>query len=86
MKYDYQTLTNFCEEHNIVLCEDYSLKTKINAFTIIEGNCINNCGNTFIKNIKDILNNNFSDIYRKNQINNYLPSTILINIKNNLVK
>jgi hypothetical protein len=52
MKYDYQTLTDFCEEHNVVLCEDYSLKTKINAFTIIEGNCINNCGNTFKKEFR----------------------------------
>ena len=30
MKYDYETLMNFCKEHNILLCEDYSQKT-INA-------------------------------------------------------
>ena len=24
MKYDYETLMNFCKEHNILLCEDYS--------------------------------------------------------------
>ena len=34
MKYDFKTLSEFCDEQGIVLCEDYSLQ-KLNAFSII---------------------------------------------------
>jgi hypothetical protein len=58
MKYDYQTLTDFCQEHNIVLCEDYSNIT-LKRETFISGICeTENCNNTFTKGFRALLNPN----------------------------
>ena len=58
MKYDYQTLTDFCKEHNIVLCEDYSNIT-LKRETFITGICeTENCNNTFTKGFRALLNPN----------------------------
>jgi len=58
MKYDYQTLTNFCEEHNIVLCEDYSNIT-LKRETFITGICeTENCGVLFCKGFRALFNYN----------------------------
>ena len=60
MKYDYQTLNDFCKEHEIVLCEDYSKLIKINSSTIIEGKCINsNCNYNFKKEFRSFINNTY---------------------------
>jgi hypothetical protein len=42
MKYDYNTLVDFCKENNIILSDDYSNAKSINSFAVIEGKCINN--------------------------------------------
>jgi len=58
MKYDYQTLTEFCEEHNVVLCEDYSL-VHLTRETMINGICkTENCNNSFTKGFRALLNYN----------------------------
>ena len=58
MKYDYQTLTDFCEKHNIVLCEDYSNIT-LNRETFISGICeTENCNNKFTKGYRALLKPN----------------------------
>ena len=58
MKYDYQTLIEFCKEHNILLCEDYSDMTLIRE-TMITGICkTENCNNTFTKGFRALLKPN----------------------------
>ena len=58
MKYDYQTLTDFCEKHNIVLCEDYS-EVHLKRETMINGICeTENCNNAFTKGFRALLNPN----------------------------
>ena len=58
MKYDYQTLNDFCKEHEIVLCEDYSANI-LNRETFITGICeTENCNNQFTKGFRALLNPN----------------------------
>ena len=58
MKYDYETLTEFCKEHNILLCEDYS-NVSLKRETFITGICeTENCNNTFTKGFRALLNPN----------------------------
>ena len=50
MKYNNETLINYCNENNIQLSEDYS-SIKITRDTFLVGICvINNCDNNFHKN------------------------------------
>ena len=58
MKYDYTTLIDFCKEHNIVLCRDYS-NTTLKRESFITGICkTENCNNTFTKGFRALLNPN----------------------------
>ena len=58
MKYDYNTLNEFCNEHKILLCEDYSDMT-LTRETMITGICeTENCNNTFTKGFRALLNPN----------------------------
>jgi hypothetical protein len=59
MRYDYNELVDFFEENNIIPLQDYNKTDKINSFTIIEGNCINeNCDSTFKKEFRSLLKTN----------------------------
>lgn len=58
MKYDYQTLSEFCEEHKIILCEDYSI-IPLKRETFITGICeVENCDKQFTKGFSALLNPN----------------------------
>jgi hypothetical protein len=58
MKYDFQTLSEFCKEHNIILCEDYSV-VPLKRETFITGICENeNCSNKFTKGFRALLKPN----------------------------
>ena len=58
MKYNYNILIDFCKEHNIVLCEDYS-NVVLKRETFIKGICeTNNCDNLFTKGFRALLNPN----------------------------
>ena len=55
VKYDINILTEFCNENNIILTDDYSDKF-INRDTIIQGICLHfNCKNNFIKPFRQLL-------------------------------
>ena len=55
VKYDNNILTEFCNENNIILTDDYSDKF-INRDTIIEGICLHSaCKNIFIKPFRQLL-------------------------------
>jgi len=55
VKYDINILTEFCNENNIILTDDYSDKF-INRDTIIEGICLHSaCENIFIKPFRQLL-------------------------------
>ena len=56
MKYDYNTLVDFCKENNIILCDDYSNIKPINSFAVIVGKCINiNCDFNFKKEFRSLI-------------------------------
>ena len=56
--YNYQTLTKFCNEHSIVLCEDYS-NIVLTRETIIKGMCkTENCDILFSKGFRALFNYN----------------------------
>ena len=58
MKYDYNTLLDFCKEHNIYLCEDYS-NLILKRETQIKGICeTTNCDNLFTKGFRALLKPN----------------------------
>ena len=58
MKYDYNTLLDFCKEHNVTLCEDYS-NIILKRETLIKGICeTENCDNPFTKGFRALLNPN----------------------------
>lgn len=58
MKYDYETLTEFCKEHNILLCEDYSI-IQLKRETFIRGICQEkNCDKQFTKGFRALLKPN----------------------------
>jgi hypothetical protein len=58
MKYDYNTLVDFCKEHNVTLCEDYS-NIILKRETLIKGICkTENCDNPFTKGFRALLNPN----------------------------
>jgi len=58
MKYDYNTLVDFCKENNIILCDDYS-NTNLNRETQIKGICkTENCDNIFTKGFRALLQPN----------------------------
>jgi hypothetical protein len=77
MKYDYETLMNFCKEHNILLCEDYSQKT-INAHLIIESKCVNqDCNLSFRKELRSFLNNSYCNDCSKTNAKQKLKTTWL---------
>lgn len=58
MKYDYNTLLDFCKEYNITLCEDYS-NIILKRETLIKGICeTENCDNPFTKGFRALLNPN----------------------------
>ena len=78
MKYDYQTLTEFCEERDILLYEDYSEVTKINAFTIIEGKCVNDdCHLNIKKEFRSFVNNPYCNDCSKINTKQKLKTTWL---------
>jgi len=55
VKYDVNMLNSFCDEHNILLIDDYSNKF-INRDAIIEGMCKNGeCENIFSKPFRELL-------------------------------
>lgn len=55
MKYDYERLVDFCDEQNIVLCDDYSLQ-KLTAFSIITGKCkTEECDCIFTKEFRNLV-------------------------------
>ena len=54
VKYDVNILTQFCDENNILLTDDYSNKF-VNRDTIIEGICKNECENIFSKPFRELL-------------------------------
>lgn len=58
MKYNYTTLIEFCKEHKILLCDDYS-SIVLKRDTLINGICkTENCNNTFTKGFRALLNPN----------------------------
>ena len=58
MKYDYNTLVDFCKENNIILCDDYS-NIILRRDTQIKGICkTENCDNLFTKGFRALLNPN----------------------------
>ena len=58
MKYDYNTLVDFCKENNIILCDDYS-NIILKRETQIKGICkTENCDNLFTKGFRALLNPN----------------------------
>jgi len=58
MKYDYNTLTEFCKEYNILLCEDYS-SIPLRRETFIIGICeVENCDKQFTKGFRALLKPN----------------------------
>ena len=76
MKYDYTTLIDFCKEHNIVLCGDYSLQ-KLTAFSVITGKCkTKDCVCIFTKEFRSLIRSNGYCIdYTKMNAKNKLKST-----------
>ena len=55
MKYDYETLSEFCKEHKIILCEDYSI-VPLRRETFITGICeVENCDKQFTKGFRALL-------------------------------
>jgi hypothetical protein len=59
MKYDYNTLIEFCKEHNVTLLIDYSSLKSVNSFTIIEGKCLNlSCNFNFKKEFRCFIKTN----------------------------
>lgn len=78
MKYDYQTLTDFCEERDILLYEDYSEVTKINSSTIIEGKCVNDdCHLNIKKEFRSFINNPYCNECSKINAKQKLKTTWL---------
>ncbi len=58
MKYDYETLTEFCKKHNILLCEDYS-NIPLRRETFITGICqLENCDKQFTKGFRALIKPN----------------------------
>lgn len=58
MKYDYETLSDFCHEQGIVLCDDYTT-IPLKRETMIKGVCkTENCGKLFIKGFRALLKPN----------------------------
>jgi len=66
VKYDINVLTQFCDENNILLIDDYSSQI-VNRDTIIEGICKNtNCENIFSKPLRQLLKiNGYCEICSK---------------------
>ena len=59
MRCDYPALMEFLKEHNILTLREYDEKERINAFTVIEGKCINeNCDTFFKKGFRSLLKTN----------------------------
>ena len=55
VKYDINVLNTFCDEHNLLLIDDYS-NTFINRDSIIKGMCKSfNCENIFSKSFRELL-------------------------------
>jgi hypothetical protein len=78
MKYDYQTLIDFCEERNILLYEDYSEVEKINSSTIIECKCINeDCHLNVKKEFRSFINNPYCNDCSKINAKQKLKTTWL---------
>lgn len=77
MKYDYETFMNFCKEHNILLCEDYSQKT-INAHLLIESKCINkDCSLSYKKQLRSFIKNPYCNDCSKSNSKQKLKTTWL---------
>lgn len=58
MKYDFKTLSEFCQEQGIVLCEDYT-NIALTRETMIKGKCkTENCANLFTKGFRALLKPN----------------------------
>ena len=77
MKYDYQLLSEFCKEHNVILCEDYQT-SKLNSFTTLKGKCINNkCNNEFKKEFRSFINNPYCNDCSKINAKQKLKTTWL---------
>ena len=77
MKYDYETLTEFCKEHNILLCEDYSQKI-INAHLIIESKCVNeDCHFNVKKELRSFIKNPYCNDCSKTNAKQKLKITWL---------
>ena len=58
MKYDYQTLSEFCNERSIILCDDYSV-VPLKRETFITGICeTENCDKQFTKGFRALLKPN----------------------------
>lgn len=77
MKYDYNTLNAFCNEQNILLCEDYSSQ-KLNSNTIIEGKCVNDdCHLIMKKEFRSFINNPYCNNCSKTNAKQKLKTTWL---------
>jgi hypothetical protein len=58
MKYNYLTLSEFCNDNNIILCEDYSI-IPLSRETFITGICeVENCDKQFTKGFRALLKPN----------------------------
>ena len=79
MKLDLELLNKYCNENNIELLNDYSIYAKINAFTVIEGKCINeNCNDIFKKEFRSLVKTNgYCFECTKNNAKNKLKTTWL---------
>lgn len=53
MKFNNQSLIEYCNDNNIQLLSDYA-DTNVNRNSYIEGKCINNCSNHFYKNFRQL--------------------------------
>ena len=85
MKYNNDTLFEFCNSNNICLIKDY-MNIKIERESVIEGNCkLNNCINKFNKNFRQLVKTGpycKTCIIKRNKIknrDNYKFNTLFLN-------
>lgn len=79
MRYDYSALIDFLEMNHIEILQEFDENDKINAFTVIEGKCINkDCNDFFRKGFRSLIKTNgYCFECTKNLAKNKLKQTFL---------